>query len=135
MARSGADPSDREMEVMSVLWSRGSGTVAEVQEALGALGVPDLAYNTVLTYLRSLRAKGWVRAEDEGRAHRFHPAVSREAARGGALRRLTDLMYEGSRELLLTQLVSDRRLSVKTLARLRRLLDERLKKGQGEGKP
>jgi len=130
MAAKTGNPSDREMEVMSVLWSRGSGTVNEVQEALGGLGAPDLAYNTVLTYLRSLRAKGWVRAEDEGRAHRFHPVVSREAARGGALRRLTDLMYEGSRELLVTQLVSDRRLSAKTLERLRRLVDERLKEGK-----
>lgn len=127
MARTSQEPSEREMEVMSVLWSRGSGTVAEAQEALRSLGVPDLAYNTVLTYLRSLRAKGWVRVEDEGRAHRYFPAVSRESARGGALRRLTDLMYEGSRELLLTQLVSDRRLSPRTLERLRRLLNERLK--------
>jgi predicted transcriptional regulator len=120
-------PSDREMEVMSVIWTSGSGTVAEVQTALRALKVPDLAYNTVLTYLRSLRAKGWVRTEDEGRAHRYFPTVSRESARGGALRRLTALMYEGSRELLLTQLVSDRRLPPGTLQRLRRLLEERLK--------
>ena len=68
-----------------------------------------------------------MRAEDEGRAHRFYPAVSREAARGGALRRLTDLMYEGSRELLVTQLVSDRRLQSQTLERLRQLLEKRLK--------
>jgi len=128
--RGRTSPSEREMEVMSVLWTRGSGTVAEVQEALQALKVPDLAYNTVLTYLRSLRAKGWVRTEDEGRAHRFYPAMSRERARGGALQRLTDLMYEGSRELLLTRLVSDRRLPPATLERLRRLLDERLKEGR-----
>jgi predicted transcriptional regulator len=129
MARAGAGnaPSEREMEVMSVLWTKGSGTVVEVQDALRALKVPDLAYNTVLTYLRSLRAKGWVRTEDEGRAHRYYAAVSRASARGGALRRLTDLMYEGSRELLVTQLVSDRRLPPATLERLRRLLDERLK--------
>lgn len=125
--RAGNPPSEREMEVMSVLWTSGSGTVAEVQEALRALKVPDLAYNTVLTYLRSLRAKGWVRTEDEGRAHRYYPAVSRESARGGAVRRLTDLMYEGSRELLVTQLVSDRRLPPRTLERLRRLLEQRLK--------
>jgi predicted transcriptional regulator len=115
------------MEVMSVLWTGGSGTVAEVQGALGALGVPELAYNTVLTYLRSLRAKGWVRVEGEGRAHRYYPTVSRESARGGALRRLTDLMYEGSRERLLTHLVADRHLSPETLRRLRRLLEDRLK--------
>jgi len=125
-----ASPSEREMEVMSVLWTCRSGTVAEVQERLRTLEVPALAYNTVLTYLRSLRAKGWVRVVTEGRAHRYYPAVSRESARGGALRRLVDLMYEGSRELLLTHLVSDRRLSPRTVSRLRRLLDERLKEGR-----
>jgi BlaI family penicillinase repressor len=120
-------PSEREMEVMTVLWALGSGTVAEVQDALGRLRGPDLAYNTVLTYLRSLRAKGWVRVTEEGRAHRYHPDVSRDRARGNALRRMMDLLFDGSRELVLAQLVSDRALRPETLVRLRRILDERLK--------
>src|SRR5450759_4142936 len=56
-------PSERELEVMSVLWDRGSGTVAEVREEMNELYEPDLAYTTVLTILRSLRAKGWARVE------------------------------------------------------------------------
>src|SRR5262245_49833892 len=62
---------DRELDVMAVLWERGSGTVAEVRERL-----PDeLAYTTVLTILRILQEKGYVRHEGEGRAHRFYPLV------------------------------------------------------------
>jgi len=120
-------PSEREQEVMAVLWALGSGTVVDVRTVLNELYEPEVAYTTVLTLLRSLRAKGWARVEEEGRAHRYFPAVEREFARRGALRRLIDLFYGGSRDLLLTELVSDRRLRRSELQRLRRLLDERLK--------
>lgn len=120
-------PSEREMEAMAVLWERGSGTVVEVQKELNEVYEPEVAYTTVLTMLRSLRAKGWVRVEEEGRAHRFFPTVPREYARWTSLHRLTDVLFGGSRELLLTELVSDRRLNTMELRRLRRLLDERLR--------
>ena len=61
-----ASLTDRELDVMAVLWERGSGTVAEVKAALR----DELAYTTVLTVLRILEAKGHVRHEGEGRAHR-----------------------------------------------------------------
>jgi BlaI family transcriptional regulator, penicillinase repressor len=114
---------DRELDVMEVLWDRGSATVAEVREALA----DDLAYTTVLTMLRILHDKGHVRFEGEGRAHRFYPLVERQAVRTSAVRRLTRKLFQGSPELLLTQLVADEGLSDEDVRRLRRLLDERLK--------
>jgi BlaI family penicillinase repressor len=117
--------SDRELDVMAVLWARGSGTVAEVREAL-----PDpLAYTTVLTVLRTLEEKGFVGHEEEGKAHRYLPLVARERAGRSALTRLVDKLFDGSPELLLTQLVSDRRLSPPEIRRLRKILDQRLKGG------
>ena len=114
---------DRELDIMGVLWSLGSATVAEVQERL-----PDkLAYTTVLTILRTLEQKTAVGHEEEGRAHRYKPLVKRAAAGARALRRLVDKLFQGSPELLLTQLVSERDLSEAELRRLRRLLDERLR--------
>ena len=119
---------DRELDVMAVLWERGSGTVAEVRERL-----PDeLAYTTVLTILRTLEEKGHVTHEQEGKAHRYHPLVARERAGESALRRLVRKMFAGSPELLLTQLVSDRDLDEEELRRLHALLEERL---EGEGEP
>lgn len=120
-------PSERELQVMAVLWDSGSGTVVEVRQTLNERHDPDVAYTTVLTMLRSLRAKGWVRVKEEGKAHRFIPVVPRDDARWDSLRRLTDVLYGGSRELLLTQLVSDRGLRPAELKRLRLLLDQRLK--------
>jgi BlaI family penicillinase repressor len=117
--------SDRELDVMAVLWARGSGTVAEVRQAL-----PDpLAYTTVLTVLRTLEEKGFVGHEEEGKAHRYLPLVARERAGRSALTRMVEKLFDGSPELLLTQLVSDRKLSPQDIRRLRRILDQRLKGG------
>lgn len=114
---------DRELDVMSVLWDLASATVAEVRERL----VDDLAYTTVLTVLRTLEQKGYVGHTGEGRAHRYRPLVKREAAGRSALRRLVDKVFDGSPEMLLTNLVSDKNLSDEELRRLRRLLQGRLR--------
>jgi BlaI family transcriptional regulator, penicillinase repressor len=114
---------DRELDVMGVLWERGPATVAEVREALA----DDLAYTTVLTVLRILEEKGHVRHEEEGRAHRYHPLVERRTAGRSALRRLTAKLFQGSPEMLLTHLVSDRGLSEEEMRRMRELLDRRLR--------
>lgn len=117
---------NRELDIMAVLWERGEATVAEVRDDLG----DELAYTTVLTILRTLEEKGHVGHEKEGKAYRYHPLVEREAAGESAVRRLVGKMFRGSPELMLTQLVSDRNLSSKDLERLRALLDERLEKGE-----
>ena len=109
---------ERELEVMTVLWQRNSGTVTEVQHALGA----PLAYTTVLTILRNLEAKRFVRREDEGRAHRYFPRVKQRAAQKRALRRLIDTLFLGSPEALLSQLVDDHDLSPEELRRIARRL-------------
>lgn len=113
---------DRELDVMGVLWDRGPSTVAEVREHIA----DELAYTTVLTVLRILEEKGYVGHEEEGRAHRYHPQVERQAAGESAVRRLTRKLFQGSPELLLTHLVSDRQLSEEDLRRMRELLDQRL---------
>lgn len=111
---------DRELDIMDVLWEDGSATVAEMQERLR----DDLAYTTVLTILRTLEDKGHVRHEEEGRAYRYFPTVDRESAGRSAVRRLVRKVFRGSPEALLTQLVSERGLSADQIERMRRLLDE-----------
>jgi predicted transcriptional regulator len=111
---------ERELDVMTLLWQRSSGTVTEVQAALGT----PLAYTTVLTILRNLEAKGFVRREEEGRAHRYYPKVKQRAEQRRALRRLIDTLFLGSPEALLAQLVDDHDLSPAELRRIaKRLAD------------
>jgi BlaI family transcriptional regulator, penicillinase repressor len=114
---------DRELDVMAVLWNRGSATVTEVRERLP----DDLAYTTVLSVLRTLEEKGHVGHREEGKAHRYFPLVERRVAGRSALARLIDTVFNGSPELLLTQLVSDRDLSDDQIKKLRRLMDARLR--------
>src|SRR6266487_3316339 len=92
---------DRELDVMSVLWDIGPATVADVRERIA----DELAYTTVLTVLRTLEQKGYVGHTEDGRAHRYKPLVKREVAGRTALRRLVEKVFDGSPELLLTQLV------------------------------
>ena len=119
----------RELDVMSILWDLGSATVAEVQERIS----DPLAYTTVLSVLRTLKEKGFVRHEAEGRAHRYYALVDWTAAGRQELRRLVKKVFKGSPELLLVQLVSDRGIDERELRRLRQLVDERLGEGsEGE---
>ena len=113
---------ERELDVMAVLWSKGSGTVGEVRDALA----DDFARTTVLTVLRTLEEKGYVKHVVEGKAHRYVPAVEPDVAGRSALSRILDTMFAGSHELLLAQLVTDRRIDPKKLRRLRAVLDARL---------
>lgn len=118
---------ERELDVMAVLWEAGGATVAEVQSQLS----DELAYTTVLTVLRTLEEKGHVGHEEgEGRAYRYIPKVDRAEAGESALKRLVGKVFAGSPELLLTHLVAQRGLTPDQLERMRRLLDERLEEEQ-----
>lgn len=109
---------DREVDVMQVLWDRGPSVVAEVRGSLK----DTLAYTTVLTILRTLEGKGYVGHEEEGRGHRYFATVKQQAAQDSALRRMTSKLFKGSAELLFTRLVSDKSLSPEELQRMRQLL-------------
>ena len=109
---------DREADVMRVLWEHGPSVVNEVKDQLH----DELAYTTVLTILRTLEQKGYVGHEEEGRVHRYFAAVKEEAARKSALQHLTGKLFKGSAELLFTHLVADRKLSKDQIQRMRDLL-------------
>lgn len=117
---------DRELDIMNVLWDLGSGTVAEVRDQLE----DELAYTTVLTVIRTLETKGVLRHEGEGKAHRYFPKVARDANAGSTLSRVLRTVFQDSPELLLTHLVKERSLSPAELKRLRRLLDSGSKGGK-----
>lgn len=117
----------RELDVMSILWRRGSGTVTEVRKELDE----ELAYTSVLWALQTLEEKGHVRHEREGRAYRYYPTVEADEAGDTALNRIRDTIYHGSASMLFAQLVSDQGLPREELERMRRLLAERLEEEDG----
>lgn len=113
---------DRELDLMDVLWERGSATVPEMQDALQ----DGSAYTTISTLLRILEEKGYVAHTVEGRFHRYHPLVERAAAMRGALEYVVEKLFRGSPEALLNHFVSDTRLTKEQIRRARALLDKKL---------
>ncbi len=123
----GATFTERELDIMSVLWSRGSGTVAEVREALDR----TLGYTSVLKMLQILEEKGMIRHEQEGRAYRYFPVVEPEEAGRHALGRIVDKIFQGSAELALARLVSGRRLDADEVERMKAMLDDVVEPSDG----
>ena len=118
---------DRELDVMNVLWESDGATVAEVQASL----TDPLAYTTVLTILRTLEEKGHIGHDEEGRAYRYRALVDRDQAGASAVRRLLRKVFAGSPELLLTHLVSERDLTPEQIEAMQKLLAERLESEGG----
>ena len=115
----------RELDIMSVLWDAGPSTVHEVRAQLASGDGTDLAYTSVLTFLRILEEKGSVAHEREGRAHRYRALVSREDVTVPVIARLIDKLFAGSAGLLAAHLVRDHDLDAAELRELRQLLAER----------
>ncbi|HEY1213474.1 MAG TPA: BlaI/MecI/CopY family transcriptional regulator [Bryobacteraceae bacterium] len=111
---------EAELRLMNVLWERGQATVGEVAEAL--TGDPPLAYSSVLTILRILERKVYLRHTKEGRAFLYEPAINREEASTGAIRQLLAKFFNNSPELLVANLLSDEALSRKEIDRLKKLI-------------
>jgi predicted transcriptional regulator len=109
----------RELDIMSVLWELGEATVNEVRDRVD----PDLAYTSISTMIRMLEMKGYVsHKRGEGKAHVYFPVIDAEKAGESALGRVLDKIYGGSPIKLLAHLVDQRKLSEKELSRMRDLL-------------
>jgi predicted transcriptional regulator len=110
---------ERELDIMSVLWELGEATVTEVRDRVD----PDLAYTSVSTMIRMLEMKGYVsHRRGEGKTHVYFPVIDAEAAGEAALSRVMNKIYGGSPIKLLAHLVEHNKLSEKELDRMRDLL-------------
>lgn len=115
---------EAELRLMDIVWDKGTATVGEVAAALP--GEPGLAYNTVLTTLRILEHKGYVRHAKprEGRAFVYRAVVGRKQASRNAVRHLIRRFFANSPELLVLNLLDDRDLSQQELRNIRNLVEE-----------
>ena len=109
-----------ELEAMKALWQLGEGTVRQVKVELSRRR--PLAYTTVMTLLDRLARKGVAGRRKQGRAHVYHPLITREAALELAVDRLAEDFFDGSRERLLDRLMG----SIPTTTASREPLDPTL---------
>ena len=107
---------------MKVLWKKGAATVGDVAASLTA--DPPLAYSTVLTTLRILEGKGYLRHTKKGRAFVYEPVIAQEEASRTALGYLVNRFFEGSRELLLVNLLKEETISRAELRRIKKMIAE-----------
>lgn len=119
--------SNRERQIMDILYRADRATAAEVHEQLA----DPPSYSAVRATLRILEEKGQVRHEQDGPRYVFRPAVAREQAKRTAIRHLVQTFFDGSPELAVATLLDESasELSKDDFARLEALIDEAKQKG------
>jgi len=122
MAATPPRPTDAELEILTVLWSRGPATVRDVHEAICARRPTQ--YTTVLKMMQIMAEKGLVRRDEKQRAHVYHAARPREWTQRQLAGDLLQRAFDGSARSLLLGALSARKASKQDLTELRRLLDE-----------
>ena len=113
---------EAELRLMDVLWQQGPSSVQQVMDALPKKS--QLAYNSVLTTIRILEKKGYVRHIKDGRAHIYRPLVEREEASRSEIRHLAHRFFKNSHEMLVLNILEERGVDAEELNRLRQLLGQ-----------
>jgi BlaI family transcriptional regulator, penicillinase repressor len=122
LARSkSATLTEAELRIMNVLWEKGSATVHEVLQALPPK--PSLAYNSVLTTIRILETKGYVKHLKDKRAHVYIPKIDRKNATRFEVSHLLSRFFGNSHEQLVLNILEEGSIDAEELERVRQLLD------------
>jgi len=111
---------EAELRIMNVLWGKGSGTVQQVLDSITEK--PALAYNSVLTTIRVLEKKGYLKHLKDGRAHVYTPLVGRKDATRSEIRHLVSRFFKNSHEQLVLNLLEDQGIEPEEIGRLRQML-------------
>lgn len=128
MARKSSLPplSERQLEIMNVIWDRGEATVGEIWAELSA--ARKMVRNTVQTTVARLEEKGWLKHRAEGNTFYYRATQPSQDVRKRMARRLVDTVFEGSTEGLLLAILDEQPLSEDEAARIRQLIDQATEK-------
>jgi predicted transcriptional regulator len=112
---------EAELRLMEVLWEKNSATVQQILEVLPEK--EPLAYNSVLTTIRILEKKGYVKHVKDGRAFVYSPLVERKDATRSEVSRLVNRFFGNSHELLVLNILEDQGVDEAEIKRLRKMLE------------
>lgn len=115
-------PTDAELAILRVLWTRGPSTVRQVHEALSSQ--QNTGYTTVLKLMQIMAEKGLVDRDETERAHVYHPRWSEQKTQRQLVGDLLDRAFGGSSSQLVLQALSSKKASHQELAAIRQMLDE-----------
>lgn len=114
-------PTDSELEILQVLWSKGEATVREVHEDLAK--IKDCGYTTTLKLMQIMFEKGLVLRDDSSRTHIYQPNISREKTQKQLVEKMVDAVFSGSHTQLVMQALGAHTPSSKELDEIQQLLD------------
>jgi len=114
-------PTDAELAILRVLWSRGASTVRQVHDVLSR--DRPTAYTTALKMLQIMTEKGLVRRDERDRTHVYYPKLSEDQTQRQLVRDLLDRAFGGSASKLVMQALAARRASAEELGEIRKLLE------------
>jgi len=120
--RSRTQPTNAELEILRVLWQRGSSTVREVHQSLER--ATPVAYTTVLKLLQIMTEKGLVTRDASTPSHRYAAATAQDAAQRRMILDLAERAFGGSTLLLVLYALSTTPATAQGLDNVRRLLDK-----------
>ena len=120
MTKAVPQPTPAELEILTILWRRGAGTVREVHEALAT----TVGYTTVLKLLQIMTAKGLVTRKENGRTHIYAAAMTEESTQRRMVTDLVDRAFGGSALRLVMQALSTTPATPEEREEIRRLLNE-----------
>jgi predicted transcriptional regulator len=122
-------PTDAELEILQVLWSRGPATVRTVHEDIAASrSSKPTRYTTVLKLMQNMVAKRLLMRDEQNRSHIYYPLVRREDTEKRLLGEFRQRVFQGSTQKLVLQALSSEKATPEDLSEIRRLLDELEKK-------
>jgi predicted transcriptional regulator len=119
MRRPSSTLTEQELEIMKVVWERDSVTVRDVYEAL--LERRKVAYTTVMTMMKILEQKKYLKKDQSDRAYVYRPAQPKGQVIGAMVREFVNRVFNGSAEPLLAHLVKEHNLSAEELEEIARL--------------
>ena len=114
---------EQELEIMKIVWQLEQATVRDVYEAL--LERRKIAYTTVMTMMKILEQKQYLKKRPQDRAYVYSPAKPKNQVIRGMVREFVDRVFNGSAQPLLLHLVEDRRLTEKELREIERLMEKK----------
>jgi len=112
----------QELAIMKVVWARDKATVRDVYEALREKRT--IAYTTVMTMMRILEEKGYLKKTLVDRAHVYKPAQRRQQVIGAMVRDFLDRVFDGASDSLLVHLAKDNKLTEKQRRIVKQLIEE-----------
>jgi predicted transcriptional regulator len=121
MRRRSTTLTEQELEIMKIVWDRESATVRDVYETL--LERRKVAYTTVMTMMKILETKKYLKRTQADRAYVYRPAQPKRQVVGAMVREFINRVFNGAAEPLLVHLVEEHDLSpeeLEEIARLRR---------------